>query len=578
MNNCRNIYLALTFSIIFSAAYCAPEIVNIRANEDSILQYNKFQLSLDLRASYTNPFDPAEIEIKANFTSPSGKLWVMPGFYNYANWRSLWMVRFSPDEVGQWVYTVSVRDNSGTTTSEQGTFLSLKSNLKGSIKVAPNKRYLQYEDGSAFYGVGFWYNDSYPGFRRGSITGENLDDLKSLGVNFISTYITPLETMGTGVGRYDQDIANRLDMVFEMCEERNLMLSLNLWFHSYLSETVWGGGNVRWQTNPYQLVCDVKDFYRDEKAWSYQENLYRYFIARWGYSRSLALWFVVDEVNGTDGWVSGDSLQAGVWGKKVHDYFKKNDPYGHLTTGTRSGGIKEFWHEGYQTFDLASREIYEAQGFPITKSGTLDSADIHPLTHSYRNYAGQVQKLWAGYNKPAIIGETGWDHTFYEPSMPGYQAQYHNALWVSLATGTAMTPFWWAYSGFMNDNMVTRQLLSIKNFTSEIPFSKLTGVSSGEIVSSKGDGYSIQSDQLTFGWVVNANTDVANSSVSLKNIENGKYKLRIYHTWRGEFVYEEEIEAKRKALNFTVPGLKTRGSHGNYIGQDIAFILEPINP
>jgi len=244
-------------------------------------------------------------------------------------------------------------------------------------------------------------------------------------------------------------------MVFEMCEERNLQLSLNLWVHSYLSETVWGGGDVRWQTHPDQLVCDVKDFYRDEKAWSYQEKLYRYFIARWGYSRSLALWFVVDEVDGTDGWVSGDSLQAGVWGKRVHDYFKKNDPYGHLTTGTRSGGIKEFWHEGYEAFDLASREIYEAQGFPITKSTTLDSANIHPLTHSYRNYAGQVQKLWAGYDKPAIIGETGWDHTFYEPSMPGYQAQYHNAQWVCLATGTAMTPFWWAYSRFINDNMVT---------------------------------------------------------------------------------------------------------------------------
>jgi len=66
--------------------------------------------------------------------------------------------------------------------------------------------------------------------------------------------------------------------------------------------------------------------------------------------------------------------------------------------------------------------------------------------------------------------------------------------------------------------------------------------------------------------------------VSLKNIENGKYKLRIYHTWRGSFIHEEEIEATRKTLTFTIPGLKTRGSHGNYIGQDIAFILEPVNP
>ena len=198
MTNCRNICLTLCFSFIFSAAYSVPEIMHIRANEDSVLQYNKFELTLNLKATYNNPFDPEDIEINAYFTSPSGKVWTIPGFYNYANWRSLWMVRFLPDEVGQWTYTVYVRDNSGAVTSEQRTFLSMESNLKGSIKVAANKRYLEYDDGSTFYGVGFWYNDSYPGFRRGSIQEKNLDDLKRLGVNFISTYITPLETMGTG--------------------------------------------------------------------------------------------------------------------------------------------------------------------------------------------------------------------------------------------------------------------------------------------------------------------------------------------------------------------------------------------
>ena len=39
----------------------------------------------------------------------------------------------------------------------------------------------------------------------------NWIDLKSLGVNFIGTFITPLETWATGVGRYDQNIAGRLD-------------------------------------------------------------------------------------------------------------------------------------------------------------------------------------------------------------------------------------------------------------------------------------------------------------------------------------------------------------------------------
>jgi len=58
------------------------------------------------------------------------------------------------------------------------------------------------------------------------------------------------------------------------------------------------------------------------------------------------------------------------------------------------------------------------------------------LTYSYNNYAGQIRKIWEGYGKPVIIGETGWDHTYFEPGMPGYIAMHHNVLWVTLATGT----------------------------------------------------------------------------------------------------------------------------------------------
>jgi hypothetical protein len=377
--------------------------------------------------------------------------------------------------LGKWKYTIRIRDKTGEDVSDVKTFKAVTSKYKGPLQIANNKRFLEYKNGSPFYGVGLWYN--------GRVTKENLDELKSKGVNFISNFITPLETMGSGVGRYDQDICMRIDEMFELCEEQEILISLNLWFHSFLSETVWGGFNVRWHTNPYQHITSAKDFYRSTTAWNYQEKLYRYFIARWGYSRSLALWFIVDEINGTDGWVSGDSLMAGQWTKNVHSYFKAHDPYNHPTTGTRSGGIKEFFHEGYQATDIAAREIYEAQGFPMTKAGTLDSADIHPLTHSYKNYASQVRRIWDGYGKPVIIGETGWDHTYYEPGMPGYTAMHHNVLWVSLATGSCMTPFWWAFSGRMNDVVVSNQLLSIRKFTDVIPFSKLSNLSPVEVAS-----------------------------------------------------------------------------------------------
>ena len=592
--------------LLFFVCFCtgaigSPQILDINQSHDSIAALEKFELRLHIAAEYINPFDPAEIELSAVFTSPSGETWVIPGFYNYAHWRSLWMVRFSPNVVGKWHYEVTVRDQNGMDTSETRSFMVMKSSFMGPIRVSTNKRYLEYSDGTPFYGVGLWYNDGYTEFNNGSIQTAELDNLKSLGVNFISSFITPLETMGTGLGRYDQNICGRLDEVLEMCEEREIVLSLNIWFHSYLSETVWGGGNIRWHTNPYQNICHASDFYRSKLAWKYQEKLYRYMIARWGYSRSLAIWFIVDEVNGTDGWVSGDSLVAADWGRKVHEFFHKNDPFKHPTTGTRSGGITQFWHEGYQIFDIAAREIYEAQGFPIVKNGAVESAETHPLTLSYNNYADEIRKLWNGYPKPAIIGETGWDHTFYEPDMPGYLAQYHNALWVCLATGAAMTPFWWAHSSRMNDNVVSRQLRNFRRFTDQIPFSKLTEVAPCPASISDGDAFALSSEELIFGWAVNSNTDVVGKTVTLELPAPGKYSLKLYHTWRGQFIHEEEVNSVQEErssningsgsavgiqdlkvatntlinrIQFSIPALYIEGSHANYIGQDIAFILK----
>jgi hypothetical protein len=561
-------------SVSFVTIGAPPEIISIRSNADSVGLYDKFEAGLNIKAEFVNPFNPDEIDIGATFIAPSGKRWNVNGFYNYS-YASIWKVRFSANETGKWQYAIKVKDKNGTAASETKSFTVVKSAYNGILKVAANKRYLEYKNGTPFYGVGFWYNDAYTGFNTGQVKPEELDNLKKLGVNFISTYITPLETLGSGLGRYDQNISGRIDDLLKLCEDRDMQLSLNIWFHAFLSETVWGGGNIRWFTNPYQQITPAKDFYRSTAAWDYQEKLYRYFIARWGYSRSLLSWFIIDEVNGTDGWASGDSTMAFNWAKNIHDYFKKNDPYQHLTTGTRSGGNKEFWHEGYQTFDLAAREIYEAQGFAMNRTGTMDSATVHPLAQSYSIYAGEVSKLWNGYEKPAIIGESGWDHTFYEPGMPGYLALYHNALWASLGSGAAMTPFWWAFSNRLNDNMVTAQITGVRKFTDEIPFSKLTNLTKADISISNGEAYAIKSNEIIFGWAANPTTDVAGKTVKIKGMNAGKYRLRLYHTWRGQYLDTSEISSSNSSISFSIPVLHM-GGNANYIGQDIAFVIDPI--
>lgn len=567
--------IALVYMVTEDFAWAEqPSILSVRADSRQVGLYEKLELRIDLKATYDNPFDPEQIDLSAEFTSPSGKKQDIWGFYNPTSWTSLWMVRFAPTEKGTWRYVVKVTDSQGTAEGRSGRFEAVDSSHHGFITIARNRRYLKFDDGTSFYGVGLWYNDSYEQFNSGGITEDGLDNLKERGANFISFFPTPLETMGTGLGRYDQNRCGRMDQIFEWCEQRDIYISWNIWFHSYISETVWGGGNSRFRNNPYSLVNSAKDFFGSEKAWKYQQKLYRYMIARWGYSRALFLWFVVDEINGTEGWTQGDHDVAENWCRKVDEYFNKYDPYGRPTTGTQSGGIGQWWPGGYEIFDIAAREIYEAQGHPMPKSGKLGPDDESPLQYSYRNYALQVKNLWDGFDKPAIVGECGWDHTYYEPGMPGYLAMYHNALWVSMANGLCATPFWWSYSSWLNDSVVTNQMLYFSQFVSKIDFAG-KDFEPAEITAPNCDAWAMRAGTFVIGWVVNPRTSVANESFTVSRLSDGEYELRLYRTWRGRYMDPQTVECRDGKLTYIIPELRTSRGHALHIGNDVAFKIVP---
>ncbi len=580
-----------TALLLAGVAQAAPEIVSVRQalpreiaeqirsglltlqpGERSfpVARYEKLELRIDLNAAYQNPYDPDEVDLWAEFTAPSGRVWKIWGFYNPSNWSTLWMARFAPNETGVWRYVVKARDRDGAAESRPGTVSVIESKHHGFVGIAPNRRYFQFSDGSPFYGVGLWYNDNYDQFNNGSITEEGLDALKQHGANFISFYHNPLETLGTGLGRYDESRAGRLDQIFEWCEKRDIQISWNIWFHSNISEAVWGGGNARYRYNPYRQVASADEFFASEAAWKHEEKLHRYMVARWGYSRSLFLWFVIDEINGTEGWLKGGSEAGERWCRRVHDWLKANDPYGRPTTGTQSGGLKQWWPEGYRIFDVAAREIYEAQGHPFPQSGKPDLNGDNALKLSYRNYAKQTQDLWSGFEKPALVGESGYDHTFYEPGMPGYLAMYHNALWAALANGLGATPFWWANGSYLGDAVLTRSMTYFAQFVRDIDFTAKPWKPLALKVS-EGDGWAMQSNGLTFGWVVNPVNGMANETVSVPGLDDGDYEVRLFRTWRGQYLEPVTATAAGGTLTLKIPELRPQGGRAQQIGDDIAF-------
>lgn len=531
--------------------------------------YDKFELVIDLDAQFENPFDPEQIDVWAEFTAPSGRTLRVWGFYKPTNWAAEWMVRFAPIEEGEWTYVVKARDRSGETASQPGSLRATLARSRGFVTIGDNKRYFRTSDGAGYYPVGLWFNDDYDSREGGQITRAELRRLRRQGVNFIGFFPTPLETLGTGLGRYDQGRADRLDEVFRWCEELEIGVSWNLVFHSYISQAVWGGGNARYRNSPYRGVAEAEDWFKSDAAWRNQQQLNRYIVARWGYSRALALWFVIDEINGTEGWIDGGAESAEAWCRKMNQFFHQNDPYGRPTTGTQSGSISNWWPAGYKIFDVAAREIYEAQGFPMPPGGKPDLMGNHPLRASYKNYAQQVQDLWRGFGKPSIIGECGWEHTYYEFGTPGYLAMRHNAQWAALANGAAATPLWWSHTTWANVPMLGGDVQALARFVSDIDFTAEFAPLNVEVTT--GDAYAMRGGDLVFGWMASPSSGVANETVTLRGLSAKPADVLLYRTWKGRYLEPQEVTYKEGVLNFTVPELAPSDNLANNVGDDIAF-------
>ena len=156
--------IILLFVFVSTNVFSAPSFKWIRHNTDQVGLYDKFEATFWLETEFENPFDPEDIDIMATFTAPSGKKWSIPAFYSAIadrSWltRYAWLVRFSADELGNWNYIINVKDRNGEVSSEERSFEVVESEYHGRIKVAANKRYLEYDDGTPFYGVGMWVNN-----------------------------------------------------------------------------------------------------------------------------------------------------------------------------------------------------------------------------------------------------------------------------------------------------------------------------------------------------------------------------------------------------------------------------------
>jgi hypothetical protein len=154
---------------------------------------------------------------------------------------------------------------------------------------------------------------------------------------------------------------------------------------------------------------------------------------------------------------------------------------------------------------------------------------------------------------------------------------YHNALWASLTNGLCATPFWWTYRDWINDSVVTNQMLHFSRFVADIDFAALD-FEPARITAADCDAWAMKSDKLIFGWVVNPRLSVAREIFTLSGLPDGEYEVRLYRTWRGEYMDTQKVPCKGADLTVRIPELTATKGHAAHMGNDVAFKIVPKSP
>jgi hypothetical protein len=505
--------LPLLAVLAFAAAplNAAPAVGKVTQSTGQVGKYAKLELTVELNASFTNAYNPDEIDLQGEFTSPTRKVWKVNGFYDGSQWK----IRFAANETGTWYYVVKARDSTGRTQNSTAVFSCVASTNHGWVKIAPNHRYLSYDDGTSFYGVGACYpwSNSTNGF----------DQMQQLGFN---TYVywngtydreggnNLIESTASGLGRYDAAKCRRIDNLIDWSEARGLGMILVIWPHDYLSEGM-RGWPVGWPKNPYATITTSTNFYADTNAWAYQKKMYRYIIARWGYSPALLSWQTIDEISGTPGWVANRPA-ANAWAGRIAKFFQTQDPFKHPSNASHGN----FWDEGNQADDLSNTEIYG--------------------NYSLSNIVSTIHRLWNGYEKPCIMGETGVDRA---------AEVAHRKLWAGLASGISITPLFWSFNQGWNTNAAS-QFAPLEKFIAGINFAGLTSPVLAKVAVPDAGAYGINSDQLTFGWITG---DISGKNLNVTGLRNGGYRVEWWDCVAGTVLSTNATAVTDGSMSLAIP-------------------------
>ncbi len=507
-----------------------PEILSVEEATTDFSTYQKAELVVDVDADYSNPFDQREVSLDASFTGPDGSTLSVPGFWDADD---AWRIRFTPDAAGAWNYTITIRDHRGSSNAVDGSFDVDGSDHKGFLRIGSDvdpglsPRYFAYEDGTPWYGRG--HADLGMGFGGAATDGSGLRKMQQMieaGENYEMWW--PLWANNFIQNSYDDYALGPMqviDYVVQQAEEKDIALVFTVWGHQFLRTGAHDWPDDRWRFNGFShLVDDIADFFVDDEAWAWQENLYRYIVARWSYSPAIVMWQTITEINGTESYDQTDP-----WHERVNAWFQENDPFDHPTTATGSGNYD--WPTGHAVMDVAQVHLYEV----FVKDPVTDAATVAEWT----------RRMFDRVEKPNWVGEYGVRGQQHYPEM------MHYSNWAALSAGSAMTPIEWndgnAYNSF--DEAMADDMRRFAAFVDEVPLVEMNP-EAVDVATADPDtrAWGVVGQGGGVVWIQDASLEgesldvqregrtVTGDFLSIALPHDGPWIVRPYDTWTGEWL------------------------------------------
>ncbi|MBI2948663.1 MAG: DUF5060 domain-containing protein, partial [Verrucomicrobia bacterium] len=164
---------ALWLALVFVSALEDSTALELRAPTNTVGAFAMAEFTVTGLTHYADPFDPAVVDLRVEFTASNGQKHVVPAFFaqeyerrrngesgaprdwSYPIGAGAWKARFAPSLAGKYTAMAVLKDGRGDSRSTPISFECVPSNAKGFIRVARNDpRFFEFDNGEPFFAIG----------------------------------------------------------------------------------------------------------------------------------------------------------------------------------------------------------------------------------------------------------------------------------------------------------------------------------------------------------------------------------------------------------------------------------------